>query len=134
MYEMNKIMLNLWDGDPNTYYSNNLFNFQVIQNFINNWNKMDNDYIENIAINLDLTDNTLINRAAYQQTINNFKLINQALPNLIESYRLTDFDYVFNVPAIPDETAFDKQLINNYWNTINQGFNFMISQVNAFIN
>lgn len=130
---MDAIRLTTWDGDPNTFYANNLKNFKTIADFIDTWNSSDDDYFEEISIVLDTKDYSLTNRNAFNQFLDNAKKINTLLDNFIDKYRVTDYDYVYQTTAIPKDTDFNRIDINTYWQAINAHFEFLVGQVNDYL-
>ena len=65
--EFNNLVINLWNGDVNTFLKNNRSNYLAINKFISEWNKSDNVMLEPIEFTLDATEHSEINRDAYDQ-------------------------------------------------------------------
>lgn len=128
-----EINFNLWNGDPNLFYKNNLDNFALIQKFIDSWNKLSesNDLYEPINISLDITNYGDTNRNAYRQFIDNANKVNSFITIYCENYRISDDDFVVIKPNIPYDTDFNKDDINKYWQDLQSDFNFLINQSKA---
>ena len=131
--DSNVLMINLWNGDVNTFLKNNLNNYLVINKFISEWNKSDNMMLEPIEFTLDATEYSEINRDAYDQFIKNTDILIRELPKLVESYRFTDFDYVCAPPNVPKELNFDMSDINTFWKWVNNTINWIKNQIKQVI-
>lgn len=131
--DSNVLMINLWNGDVNTFLKNNLNNYLAINKFISDWNKSDNVMLEPIEFTLDATEYSEINRDAYDQFIKNADILIRELPKLVESYRFTDFDYVCAPPNVPKELNFDMNDINTFWKWVNDTINWIENQIKQVI-
>lgn len=125
-----QLTFSLWNGDPNLFYETNLNNFILIQKFINSWNNSSktNDMYEPISVGLDITNYGVSNRNAYRQFIDNVEKINGFIVRYCEIYRINDDEFVIINPNIPYDTDFNKDSINQYWQSLQQDFNFLIKQ------
>lgn len=131
--DSNVLMINLWNGDVNTFLKNNLNNYLAINEFISDWNKSDNVMLEPIEFTLDATEYSEINRDAYDEFIKNADILIRELPKLVESYRFTDFDYVCAPPNVPKELNFDMNDINTFWKWVNDTINWIENQIKQVI-
>lgn len=131
--DSNVLIINLWNGDVNTFLKNNLNNYLAINKFISDWNKSDNVMLEPIEFTLDATEYSEINRDAYDQFIKNADILIRELPKLVESYRFTDFDYVCAPPNVPKELNFDMNDINTFWKWVNGTINWIENQIKQVI-
>lgn len=131
--DSNVLMINLWNGDVNTFLKNNLNNYLAINKFISDWNKSDNVMLEPIEFTLDATEYSEINRDAYDQFIKNADILIRELPKLVESYRFADFDYVCAPPNVPKELNFDMNDINTFWKWVNGTINWIENQIKQVI-
>lgn len=128
---LSELNFNFWNSDPNTFYTVNLGNFKLIQNFIDEWNSLseEDDLYELITVTLDVTDYGNANRNAYIQFLENAKKINSFIKKYCDNYVMDDF--VATLPDIPYSTNFEKDSINKYWTTLQNDFNHLIKGVQA---
>ena len=131
--EFNNLVINLWNGDVNTFLKNNRSNYLAINKFISDWNKSDNVMLEPIGFTMDATEYPEINRDAYDQFIKNAEILILELPKLVESYHFTDFDYVCIPPNVPKELNFDMSDINTFWKWVNDTINWIENQIKQVI-
>lgn len=131
--EFNNLVINLWNGDVNTFLKNNRSNYLVINKFISEWNKSDNVMLEPIEFTLDATEYSEVNRDAYDQFVKNTDILILELPKLVESYRFTDFDYVCAPPNVPKELNFNMSAINTFWKWVNDTINWIENQIKQVI-
>lgn len=128
--DLNNISFNLWNEDPNLFYKTNLDNFSVIQDFINTWNALseNNSLYEPISVALDTANYGDTNRNAYRQFIDNANKVNSFIVKYCNDYQISNNDFTVITPSIPYDTDFNQDSINNYWQDLQQDFNFLVTQ------
>lgn len=122
-------IISLWNGNVNDLYTTNRNNYLAINNFITNWNTSNNPFIEPITFKLNADNVSENNRAAYNQLVNNATLLITELPKLVESYRITDYDYVCTPPLAPDDIFFNQAKINTFWKWVSDTLNWIENQI-----
>ncbi len=122
-------IINLWDGDINSFYSMNRNNYVVVNNFITEWNSSDNSFLEPLTFKLDANNYSEVNRLAYRQFINNAKILLEQIPKMVEDYRVTDYDYTCIPPTLPTGIDFNQLEVNNFWKWVRDNFSWIKGQV-----
>nr|WP_321315047.1 hypothetical protein [uncultured Ligilactobacillus sp.] len=135
MLNINNIIL--WNGTPGTLNKVNQSNFSYIQSLVDKINKkaeIDLNF-NSYDINFDLQLLPYLNRNARIQFLDNAKLLNKYLFNMVDDFesKLGIVDYDYKVPSIPTILFFDKDLINNYWTAIKNDVQYIADALDKLI-
>lgn len=122
-------IINLWDGDINSFYSTNRDNYVVVNNFITEWNSSDNSFLEPLTFKLDANNYSEVNRLAYRQFIDNAKILLEQIPTMVDDYRVTDYDYTCIPPTLPTGIDFNQLEVNNFWKWVKDNLSWIKGQV-----
>lgn len=125
----NTSVINLWNGDVNTFYQTNRNNYICVNNFIDNMNSSNNPLVETITIRLDDSNKLEINRGAYSQFVKNAQILIRWLPDLVEEYRLTDYDFTCVPPKVPEDVFFNENTVNAFWNWVKRCLDWVVGQI-----
>lgn len=122
-------IINLWNGDVNTFYQTNRNNYIGVNNFISGMNNSGNPFVEQITIRLDDNNKQEINRGAYLQFINNANILIKWLPEMVEEYRLTDYEFTCNPPKTPEDIYFNQTKLNDFWTWVKTCIDWVVGQI-----
>lgn len=122
-------VINLWNGDVNTFYQTNRNNYIGVNNFISEMNNSGNPFVEQITIRLDDSNKQEINRSAYLQFINNADTLIKWLPEMVEEYRLTDYDFTCTPPKTPEDIYFNQTKVNEFWTWVKTCIDWIVGQI-----
>lgn len=129
--------IEFWDGTPGTLNKVNQSNFSYIQSLVDKINKRaENDFdFNSYNINFDLRLLPYLNRNARIQFLNNAKLLNKYLFNMVDDFesKLGIVDYDYQAPSIPTVLFFDKNLINNYWSAVKNDVQYIADALDKLI-
>lgn len=126
--------IELWDGNPGTLNTTNQTNFTTIQKLIDQINKLSqtNPLFSEYDVSFDVQLLPLLNRNARVQFLNNAKLLDELMPDLMDDILLMAgiIDYEYKKPVIPTALYFDKTLWNNYWQAVADDLGLVVTAIN----
>ena len=126
--------IELWDGNPGTLNTTNQTNFTTIQKLIDQINKLSqtNPLFSEYDVSFDVQLLPLLNRNARVQFLNNARLLDELMPDLMDDILLMAgvIDYEYKKPVIPTVLYFDKALWNNYWQAVADDLNLVVDATN----
>lgn len=128
-------MINLWDGSVFTLQKNNISNWQSLANLNQRLVTTNNPFIEIDRINFNLAIFDKLNREFRNTFIKNAQIAIDFLENGCDqcnSMLLNHSNsFVYQVPIIPKQLPFDKNIINNFWEAISDDYLFLLNTANA---
>lgn len=126
--------IELWDGNPGTLNTTNQTNFTTIQKLIDQINQLSqtNPLFSEYDVSFDVQLLPLLNRNARVQFLNNARLLDKLMPDLMEDILIMSgiIDYEYKKPVIPTVLYFDKTLWNNYWQAVADDLNLVVDATN----
>lgn len=103
--------IELWDDNPGTLNMTNQANFTTIQKIVDEINRISQTNPLFIAydVNFDLQLLPMLNRNARVQFLNNARLLDKLMPDLMEDILIMSgiVDYEYKKPVIPTVLYFD---------------------------